>query len=462
MHHIDILRSLALFAFALTVFWLVYVVNRDQFQDARLQVSPHSHPATARPTQAGKAVLKPVSLIQEGSFDAMSLAAVVPVSEINVEDIQILLSHFLKPCARIREVVIVCPDAIRSRVQREIRKAVTAAEEHDHPEILLRSWGTTTHQIDAVFHAVSHVTTAWLLLLDHRGLRDVDNNTLNAITGWEANHIPYGPIDTSGATLLRSDMSCTSALEALQSSPPLSPPILIPMALFMNLVLTPVHDVWALLKHRLLDLLSATDGNVGKQSSPAEFSWCTTTTPSLANDNLTLNPAQSVIGNDVDVAHIPLPLYQAHANNTEPTRRTGYFAVILSSLQELDAIAPVLCKLVAKGHQVRTLITTEVETSDSQNPHVSSEPCRLHYDSSTSETGSNPSLSSIDPLKWLVMLHHWPDVILVEEEYKSLLYRRLQGELKTTLIGIPHADLPYSDWMGTMSIKEWQRESMSM
>ena len=455
MHH---LRSLALFVFSLTVLWLVYVVNRDQFQDAQLQVPPHSHPATAHPTQAGKAVLKPVSLIHESSFDPMSLAAVVPVSEINVEDVQILLSHFLKPRARIREVVMVCPDAIRSRVRREIRKAVAAAEEHDHPEILLRSWGKTTHQMDAVFHAVSHVTTAWLLLLDHHGLRDVDNNTLNAIIGREANHIPYGPIDASGATLLRSDMSCTAALEALQSSPSLSPPILIPMALFMNLVLTPVHDIWALLKHRLLDLLSVTDGNVGKQPSLAEFGWCTATTPSLNNDTLTLNPAQSVIGNDVDVAHIPLPLYQVHhANNTEPTRRTGHFAVMLSSLQELDALAPVLCKLVAKGHQVRTLITTEVET-----PYVSSEPCRLNYESSTSKTGHNPSLSSTDPLEWLVTLHHWPDVILVEEEYKPLLHRRLQGELKTTLVGIPHADLPYSDWMGTMSIKEWQRESMSM
>jgi hypothetical protein len=449
------LRSLVGLSFSFAVVWFVYVASNARMAS----VTGPVHPPTAIPTtHVEKNVAKPVPLIHKFSYDPLSLAAVLPVNETNVEHVPLLLSPFLRPSARLQEVVIVCPDSIVSQVRRQIRGAVAATEQHDHPEILLRSWSTTTHQKEAVFHAVSHVATAWLLLLDHTGLRDVDDKAVDAIFERQTDPISYGPIDINGAILLRSDMPCISALQLLQSSPPLSPPLLIPMALFPDLILTPAHDIWPHLKQRLLDSLSLPSGTNGKLLSLAEFGWCTTTTTATSYFANNVSPNHG-FGSDADIAYMPLALYQAQVNNTEPTRRTGHFAVILFSLEELDAISPVLCRLLASGHQVRTLITNFLEPGEAQNPYIASEHCRLSYDSSSNDV---LVISSMEPIPWLETLRHWPDVILVEQSLKDSLHKGLLTEPMPALVGIPHADLPYTAWMGTLSIKEWERKSISI
>src|SRR5262249_22144286 len=111
--------------------------------------------------------------------------------------------------------------------------------------------------------------------------------------------------------------------------------------------------------------------------------------------------------------------------------------------------SPVLCKLLGHGRQLRILLASEIRQSDDR---LFSGGCHLSYETSTFN-GHAPKMLSV------MVPSEWPDVILTLAEEPSLSQLHVNGS-KTTLVRIPRADLPYSYWMGTLSLKEWQSECL--
>jgi hypothetical protein len=89
--------------------------------------------------------------------------------------------------------------------------------------------------------------------------------------------------------------------------------------------------------------------------------------------------------------------------------------------------------------------------------------CRLNYDTiSLDEVLTPPSFTRSFVADWLDTLNKWPDVVIALKEQESLLgiVRALERDhsVQSSLVLIPYADLPYCEWMGSLSADEWRSQ----
>ena len=101
-----------------------------------------------------------------------SLTAILPVTHDSLPGLEALLTTFLGRGPSLREVIVTCPEAIRSEIRRVLRNTVTTFGEHSHPDFSLRPWVGQLDQSVAVMRAASQVTTGWMLLLDEKQTDD--------------------------------------------------------------------------------------------------------------------------------------------------------------------------------------------------------------------------------------------------------------------------------------------------
>lgn len=142
-------------------------------------------------------------------------------------------------------------------------------------------------------------------------------------------------------------------------------------------------------------------------------------------------------------------------------------------MEDLARFAPVACRLVKDGHQVEILLYGQGKSRSVLNPDLEdgnkmfvqgtvSGPgqCDLRY-RSMAEQQRSPYRTLTT---WLDGFMESPDVLVssVEDDIfgdtLSIQLKERRWDKMATLIRLPRGDLPYSDWMGTLSLEEWKRE----
>ncbi|KAH9945730.1 hypothetical protein B0H21DRAFT_693844, partial [Amylocystis lapponica] len=132
----------------------------------------------------------------------------------------------------------------------------------------------------------------------------------------------------------------------------------------------------------------------------------------------------------------------------------GTFLLIFSSVQELHQFAVAACRLQRSGYLLHSLLYDDTLDSGTVSDHGTISLSRVTH----SVFGSPGRTPAFGQLKDLALL---TDVIIAISGYDRLsaaLAQILAGYEENTpsVIQIPKEDLPYCDWMGTLTLQEWK------
>jgi hypothetical protein len=166
-------------------------------------------------------------------------------------------------------------------------------------------------------------------------------------------------------------------------------------------------------------------------------------------------------GNGQRLSTLPIDAYHYRIFSPEPSfsnsgnqRSQGHFGIFFPALDDLTAFSQVACALVFRGHRLDIFLYTEIDLGQAL---VSTNACALHYHSRSFTTTAGLGRGV---LSWISRLSGPLDVVITltaEDEFTaSLLAVKTSKHTATTVVRLPREDLIYSDWMGALSLVEWQ------
>ncbi|KAG1728107.1 hypothetical protein EDB19DRAFT_1748162 [Suillus lakei] len=365
-----------------------------------------------------------------------SLTAVLPILSRSFEGLEVLLSPFLVPSDTIREVILICPQNILSDARRVLKKILSYSDTVDHPNLSLLPYASSSFYNSTLISAVSRVRTEWVLILDHHGLQGLNRGQRSYLLSPLSISLPIGP---NGFLRFPANASRKLATSDLEPAEYLIPPFVAPTHLFPR---TFSHladsDPWLAFGVHVAKTHLET---IGGLVLPSEFSGLNyseqnSRPPSfqITQIELNLQEISSADGND--------------RTQKWPASVSGHFVLVVPHLEDLHAFMPVVCRLQSVGHIISVLLY-QVSSNDAM--YCSSEDCTLQC--------STLSLTTTTFNTWLESLDASPDVVfaLDVQDFLSVtltMVLLLEPYRKTTLIRLPRADIPYSDWIGSLTLRE--------
>lgn len=153
------------------------------------------------------------------------------------------------------------------------------------------------------------------------------------------------------------------------------------------------------------------------------------------------------------------------------TRPPGVFGILMFSLEDLLRFGSVACKLVDDSHKVEVLLYDQRGRRGARSPALDAGggmfvegnlagfgQCDLGYRSVVDSEISRDRILDL----WLDGFVDPPDVLVASVADKrfdytlSLILKERKWDKDTTLIQLPREDLPFTDWMVTLSLQEWK------
>ena len=162
-----------------------------------------------------------------------------------------------------------------------------------------------------------------------------------------------------------------------------------------------------------------------------------------------------------DVVHGPNIPYHIQGNNTvDVIKPSGVFALLLPSLDDMESISSLICKLQEKEYSIGILLTDPFvnKISSPQENTFFSRQCSFHFDVVPSDIPFRHQVMFVT--EWLNTSTYALDVVitLAEDAYTVHVPLDLQhGD--TTSIRLSRADLPHCFWMSILSVMEWKSSS---
>ncbi|KAG2068755.1 hypothetical protein BDR04DRAFT_1023666 [Suillus decipiens] len=359
-----------------------------------------------------------------------SLTAILPILSDSFEGLEILLSPFLVPSDTIREVVLICPQTIFLDARRVLKKILSYSDTVEHPNLSLLPYTGSSFYNSTLSSAMFRVRTEWVLVLDNHGLQGLTSGQQAYLLSPLSISLPVGPHGFLRSPANSNRILATSDLEPAEY---LVPPFVAPTRLFScTFSYLADSDPWLAFGVHIAKthlemiggLVLPSDINRREQNSRLEMTQI--------EHNLT---GILSAGNDSHTQKQPVPTL-------------GSFVLVVPHLEDLHAFMPVVCRLQSVGHIVSVLL---YQASSSDTMYCSSEDCTLQC-STLSHTA--PTFHS-----WLDSLDASPDVIfaLDVQDFLSVTFTvvlRHESYRKTTLIRLPRADIPHSDWIGSLTLPE--------
>lgn len=396
-----------------------------------------------------------------------SLTAILPVVPRSLNRLPETLLPFLKPSEFIREIVIVCPESIATRVRQILQRTVVSIGITDHPDISLHPWVGHLDPAIGVLRAISGVSTIWVLLMDDQGLLKVADSMRSLLL-----HPPQFPVPFGPSGMLRSTSNpasnVTHHLGRARIAMYLKPPFVMPASLgiFSANMQHNGNDPWANLgfqvsKHQL-DAIGGIIVSDEDFDSPAYFA---------VNHKLAAAIESRVSWNIKD--YTPSDSWTlASFSSLESSERRGTFVFFFLVLDDLRNAAHLICRMQTKDQNIiRIFVYGEYVQSKAKANWVTGrlemERCILTYQ--VLVTGVTLSFSRVgsDILsRWFDTFDDSPDVVLVPKEFDPLVGYLLSNHQDlllwdATLIQIPRLDLKYTEWMSSLTLIEWKSVAIS-
>lgn len=140
----------------------------------------------------------------------------------------------------------------------------------------------------------------------------------------------------------------------------------------------------------------------------------------------------------------------AHPSSVDSSHfSNGFISLAFSTMVDLGHFGPAVCKLQQQGYAISTFLY-DVDVMNIKKPDVFVKGCSIDY-----LTRSDVATLS----EWLDTLPTTPDVIigLTEKDDISITFPMVLQRpryLNTSLIRLPQAVLPHTEWMGALALEE--------
>ncbi|KAI9573943.1 hypothetical protein HD554DRAFT_2183223 [Boletus coccyginus] len=359
-------------------------------------------------------------LPQAPLVDDHSLTVILPVVQSTLASLDRLLAPFLASTAILFEVAIVCPRALVSDTHRKLHTVLWNAT-HGHPKVSLYPWSGHMHHHQASLDVITRVKTQWILLLDEHGFEQVAECDRAYLLHPRAVHLPVGPRGFSGSS---HNWSQLEPSDRVQPAAFLVPPFVAPSILLAGAPPTShLSLVWPAL------------GTYVAKSTLGSFGGVIL----VACNDTTFPDEKSHDDSDSRTLADPGSL---------PPK--GFFVLAFPRKQDLRNFIPATCKLHHQGYTVFAYLYDTFDEAGFSGVVIERN-CTVPYFQRSKEI---PGLSA-----WLDSLGSVPDVVIGldhQDFVSSTLSSVLEQTpfLNTTLIRLPRRELPYTEWIGTLTLHE--------
>ncbi|KAH9924796.1 uncharacterized protein B0H18DRAFT_1119812 [Fomitopsis serialis] len=420
-------------------------------------------------------ILEHLQLGEELSLETPSLTAVLPVTSASIAKLEERLHTLVDRSDYLTEIILVPEEALQAECRKIILSVLSAADPLIHVELSMTPWLTGMDKDSATLHASKQATTSFLLVSDEDGLENIDERGRDALTLLSpfSSAVPIGP---RGATSAGTDSACLSASEIPQPADFLLPPFVAPARLFMYpgfyAERSSRHNIWRIFGKTVSDSRSDAVGGFMVGSDVAGSGWCPQEGALVASSNeehstiVQASTAQtSVSGTESrDSLAADEPLW----NDVCPSG-FGSLAILVRSADDLEHLSLAACRLQSNGHTLHIAVLGDpliLEPPGQTSPLFPQE-CSLAYHNLR---GEDAMKSAAMLLAWLDGLSSPSDVIITSLPKNSILGATLSlsreaDDRKPTIVHIPPSDLPYSDWVGSLSLDElrnWHKPEVAI
>lgn len=386
---------------------------------------------------------------------APSLTALLPVTSTSLPLLERQLHTLMNRSEYLTEIVLVPQEALQADCRRALLSFLSSEPSVRHVEFSFAPWLVGADKTSTTLRAARQVMTPLLLVLDEDGLENIDERGRDALMLLSpfSSAVPLGP---RGLTSAAAEPHCLSASEVPQPVDYLVPPFILPTFLMLRSEFdgrSNTIETWRYLGKAISDERSDLVGGFMVGSDLLGSRWCTIEATSTTN------------GSEV----IPLPLISVASDSSPKVGSQdalqdtcsvdfGFVALLLSSVEELQYFSSAACSLQRNGHTLQIAILNDA-------PPLAPDNIRLNYTSlqlrecslsylSLAQDAMLQATSSVPP--WLDE-NTLPNVVITSWAKQSLLGAALTASVRsrnTTVIIIPQDDLPYCDWVGTLTFDE--------
>lgn len=372
-----------------------------------------------------------------------TLAAILPITPDTLHHIDVHLRMLLDYADTLTEIVLVAPTHYHAKTRHALQAALTREDEADI-EIRITAWPVSTGPDAAILRAAQTLSTDWVLLLDESGLRQHGETTRDVLLlrGERPMAAPLGP---HGIDYYLDGITCITPSASPRRAAYLVPPMVIPTAFLLQEVdYASGTDHWAALGDSVsrsgLDL---SGGLVAGSLEDSSLDWCSRYAPTgLDGSPMPVH----VIDERMQVAtELTVLADQKHEFHNE----SSGVILVVADLGDMQYLSPTACGLQEKGHRVRVLIPDDRGAADDLG-------CALFVEFLPEAIRGQLSLD--------VLAHRLPESLTVVLSVTDTSFPQLHMFLaahrpSATFIQIPRPDLPYTDWMTSLTMDEWKSQS---
>ncbi|PCH44188.1 hypothetical protein WOLCODRAFT_164969 [Wolfiporia cocos MD-104 SS10] len=305
----------------------------------------------------------------------------------------------------------------------------------------------------ATLTAAREANTDFVLILGDDGLNSIGARDRELLTLLE----PFSttiPIGSRGIVENDSDLSCVAASGVPRPVSFLLPPFIMPVDIIPPTALKEdeMYGVWRTLGKEIS--LRRSDGVGGYSVGSGDTSrspWCKSHQDSHAGDTQT---PPSLVGSSEMALINPVSAAPTNATCGVHLSALGTFLLVFGSFTELSNFSPAACRIRDEGHTVYALIISSANEQDHSGMQIES--CGLGYDIFRQTNSTLQNLRHI--VSWIDKQPSLPDVFITSFPSSVLPDDTLSIspllDATPTVIRIPAADLPYCDWMSSLTVQE--------
>ncbi|KAF7794479.1 hypothetical protein EIP86_005613 [Pleurotus ostreatoroseus] len=398
-----------------------------------------------------------LSITEELNFedDSASLVAILPVTETSLATLDTTISVLLHTPGTLGEIVLLAPTSFHHNIRTVLGQVFSDDSPDDLLDVSIATWPLGIDEGLSVLQTARQIAADRFLLLDTSGLNTIDEATRQQLLGSFATPLPVGP---RGFGADGGQYRCIMANDDPQASAFLLPPFSISSLLVPPHDLQPssVYDIWSALgKHISRARFERAGGIVVAANASVASSWCPGAVPRPLVDDMPTSYASAWIENEQDT--LAAPGVSQLPDSTSGNASAASLALLVPRFADVYSFGAALCRMKAQLFHLQILA---VEESPVDNVYSKTLPltqnCHVHV--------SLPSIVHDRNLvvDWLTSSSSIPQVILhsglanTSHQHQLSASTRAQGLSASVFIDIPQSQLPYCDWMGTLTIQEWR------